>query len=49
MTERSKSVLKWGPTNALPPTPQAALEELTKLAVRSGRRKARERAAAKKK
>jgi hypothetical protein len=49
MTERSKSVLEWGPTNPLPPTPQAALEELTKLAVRAGRRKARARAGAKKK
>jgi hypothetical protein len=49
MTERSKSVLEWGPTSPLPPTPQTTLENLTKLAVRSGRRKARERAAAKKK
>jgi hypothetical protein len=48
MTERSKPVLEWGPTNPLPPTPQTTLETLTKLAVRNGRRKARERAAAKK-
>jgi hypothetical protein len=43
MSDESKPELetKWGPTNPAP-SPRATLEKLTKLAVRAGRKRARE-------
>lgn len=48
MPTRSRPVSEaaWGPTEPLP-SPQKTLERLTKLAVRAGKKKTRERAAGK--